>query len=312
LFFSKMLACGFSKFMLNNDDNVVNASFFGYTELSKETDDLLELKKKIEREQPAPATLLPETTHRHKKTKSKEKPSEWWLIIAVVFFVIHLARSCSPDLDVEQEKTSYKDKYEYSMNDYDIADMVLEKYKAETPEVGNRKVCIYISEVPYAKGDFENNIYRSEFLKLQAKLPEGYSWMNSDELNALLSSETYQIDWEFGAQGTDPNEKEAVFSIPIGAGFVFEEDYLNIIKEINAGFNQESLDGKRQFANSEAAEGEEVLPNQYREYNHVFFTDEANMRRDYYFNQVDGRLVCIMVQRSSYENGEDVIEISEI
>jgi len=173
----------------------------------------------------------------------------------------------------------------------------------------------YTSDIEYSKGTITNGIYKSEYIKLYGELEEGYSWMNSNDLSSVLPSDTYQLDWECGVKGkTSDNRIKGIFTLVIGEETDFEK-CLDVLKKISPNYILERSTGTAWFPDIQLAPGESDIDmdalNQFRAYNHAVFNSDSGIKREYYFNKVNDRLVCLISQYDSNSSDEKMVEFVE-
>lgn len=123
----------------------------------------------------------------------------------------------------------------------------------------------------------------------------------------IIPNDTHTINWEYAADGKDNNNFEGLFIISVGETKDFEE-CLNIIKAINPGYTLVSSDGTSQFFVGIEISNEYDI---YRAFNHAAFNN-AGIHRDYYFNIVDDKLICVVNQYDSSSTDEKIIKITQI
>jgi len=158
----------------------------------------------------------------------------------------------------------------------------------------------YTTDTTYQQGKIANGIFYSEFTSLYGRIPEGYAWMKLSDLNNLLNGNQYPIKWECGVKGKNsPNRVQALFTIYVGDNATVE-DCERVFKAINPGYSVElSPTGTTIFTNM-GLDDPEIQKR--RKYGHASATNEAGITREFTFNKVNDRIVCVFDQ---YDTGTE-------
>lgn len=321
VFFSMLDACGI-KIRLNNKNFPRNASKFAEFEPIKQINKINYIKSVVMGVQP--------DSEREQRDLFQSKMILVFLIILLP--LLYFGLSLSDLLQEEEPKytqediikmekkikertekiPTYEERYTLKENEYMIPSRNGTSYNAPGSSYNNSEseteICSYTSDVPYSKGTLKNEYYyRSKFIKLYAKAATGSRFITEDELNSIFPRDNYQPDWEIGAKGKNNEDgMEGVFTLKVG----YDADYmdcLNVILRLSSGFGIPQTDGKVCFGDSVSGYSSGL-----RKYHRVVFTSYDGIIREFYFNKVNDRLVCVVNQYNKSSGDESIFEFNEV
>jgi len=158
----------------------------------------------------------------------------------------------------------------------------------------------YTTDATYQQGKITNGVFYSEFTSLYGRLPEGYAWMYLSDLDNLLNGNQYPIKWECGVKGKNSsNRVQALFTIYVGDNATVE-DCERVFKAVNPGYSVELKPTGMTIFTNMGLDDPEIQKR--RKYGHASATNEAGITREFTFNKVNDRIVCVFDQ---YDTGTE-------